>query len=363
MRLGIVGLPLSGKTTIFNALTHLKAETSDYGAGKRTPNLGAIKVPDPRLDVLAEMFEPRKPIYATMEFIDVAGLARGDTAKEATEAQVLAKVREADGLIHVLRSFENENVLHPEGSIDIGRDAGILDVELALADLGIIEKRLARIESDLKKMKSPDLEAEQEILLQCRSAIEREVPLRNLDLDRNALRIISGYCFLTLKPELFVINLDEGWKRGEEDLMGSLGVQLENRQTRAIPFFGQMEAEIAELDEADAQAFLEDLGLKEPGLERLAGEAYAVMGVESFFTIGKDEVRAWTIPVGSHAVDAAGEIHSDMERGFIRAEVVSFDDLAECGSLAKAKDAVKLRLEGKDYVVQDGDVIQFRFSV
>jgi len=363
VKLGIIGLPLAGKTTIFNALTRLKAETSDYGAGKRTPNLGAIKVPDSRLDHLAEIFAPRKPVHATLEFVDIAGVGRGDTAKGGTEAQLLAKVREGDGLIHVLRAFENENVLHPEGSIDVGRDAEILDLEIALADLAIIEKRLDRIESDLKKMRSPDLEHERDILDRCRAVLEEEKPLRDLDLDAEALRIVSGYCFLTLKPELFVLNLGEDEKGREAEWAARLGGRLEHRNTRAIPFFGRMEAEIAELEEADAAAFLEDLGLTEPGLDRLAREAYGVMGVESFFTIGKDEVRAWTIPVGAPAARAAGEVHSDMERGFIRAEVVAYGDLVECGSLAKAKEAAKLRLEGKDYVVQDGDVIQFRFSV
>lgn len=363
MKLGIVGLPLCGKTTIFNALTHLKAETSDYGAGKRTPNLGAIKVPDPRLDRLAEIFTPRKPIHATLEFVDVAGLGRGDTAKGGTEAQILANLRETGGLIHVLRSFENENVLHPEGSIDIRRDAEILDTELVLADLAVVEKRLGRIESDLKKLKNPDLVREQEVLQTCQETLEDERPLRNLDLAREVLDALSGYCFLTLKPELYVVNLGEEQKGREAELVGLLGDRLENRRTRATAFFGRLEAEIGELDDEDARAFLEDLGLSEPGLERLAREANAVMGMQSFFTIGKDEVRAWTIPVGTHAVEAAGEIHSDMERGFIRAEVVSFVDLMESGSLAKAKESARLRLEGKDYVVQDGDVVQFRFSV
>ncbi len=363
MKLGITGLPLSGKTTIFNALTHLKAETSDYGAGKRTPNLGAIRVPDARLDALAEMFVPRKPVHATLEFLDVAGIGRGDSAKGETEAQLLAKLRESDGLIHVIRAFENENVLHPEGSNDVGRDAKILDDELILADLAIIEKRSARVESDLKKLKSAELLQEQEILTTCRESLEKENPLRNLDFDKNTLRVISGFCFLTLRPELYVVNLGEEQKGKGPELLGLLGEALKNRRTRAAAFFGRLEAEIAELDAEDARAFLEDLGLSESSLERLAREAYAVMGVQTFFTIGSDEVRAWMIPVGMHAADAAGEIHSDMQRGFIRAEVVAFDHLVECGSLAKAKDAARLRLEGKDYEVQDGDVIQFRFNV
>ncbi len=363
MKLGITGLPLSGKTTIFNALTQLKAETSDYGAGKRTPNLGAIRVPDARLDALAELFAPRKPVHATMEFIDVAGVGRGDSAKGETEAQLLAKLRESDGLIHVIRAFENENVLHPEGANDVARDARILDDELVLADLAVIEKRLGRVESDIKKIKSDELLQEREILRICQSSLEKEGPLRNLDFDKNALRVMSGFCFLTLRPELYVVNLGEEQKGKEQELLDALAGSLENRGTRAAAFFGRLEAEIGELDAEDAKAFLQDLGLSEPSLERLAREAYAVMGVQTFFTIGNDEVRAWTIPVGMHAVDAAGEIHSDMQRGFIRAEVVAFDALMECGSLAKAKESAQLRLEGKGYVVQDGDVIQFRFNV
>jgi GTP-binding protein YchF len=363
MKLGITGLPLSGKTTIFNALTQLKAETSDYGAGKRTPNIGAIKVPDVRLDRLAEMFAPRKPVHATLELLDVAGVGRGDSAKGDTEAQLLAKLREADGLIHVIRFFENDTVLHPEGSNDVPRDAGVFDDEMILADLAIIEKRLGRLESDLKKMKSEELLREQEILNECRASLEQEKPLRNLEFDKDTERILSGYCFLTQKPELYVINLGEEQKGKEKDLVGALANVLQNQKTHAATFFGRLEAEIGELDEEDAKAFLADLGLSEPSLERLVREAYTVMGVHTFFTVGDDEVRAWPIPIETHAVDAAGEIHSDMQRGFIRAEVVAFDELMECGSLAAAKDGGKLRLEGKDYVVQDGDVVQFRFSV
>ncbi|MCK4546320.1 MAG: redox-regulated ATPase YchF [Candidatus Eisenbacteria sp.] len=363
MKLGIIGLPLAGKTTIFNAITQLKAETSDYGPGKRMPNMGAVKVPDARLDRLAEMFAPRKPVHATLEFLDIAGLSRGDSTRGDTEAQLLARIREADGLIHVIRAFENENVLHPEGSNNVARDAGIVDDELILADLAIIEKRLERVESDLKKIKSAELVKEQEILRSCQVSLEEEKPLRNVDFDKNDLRVISGYCFLTQKPELYVVNLGEEQKGKEDELLSLLKGPIENRKTRAAAFFGRLEAEIGELDEEDARAFLEDLGLSEPSLERLVQEAYAVMGVHTFFTIGDDEVRAWAIPIAACAVDAAGEIHSDIERGFIRAEVVAFDELMECGSLAKAKSEAKLRLEGKGYEVQDGDVIQFRFSV
>ncbi len=363
MKLGITGLPLSGKTTIFNALTHLKAETSDYGAGKRIPNLGAIRVPDERLDRLAEMFSPRKTVHATLEFLDVAGIGRGDSAKGETEAQLLDKLRASDGLIHVIRAFENENVLHPEGSNDVARDARILDDELVLADLAVIEKRLERLEHDLKKMKNESLLHEREILGTCRSSLEREGPLRNLDLDKEALRAISGFCFLTLRPELYVVNMGEEQKGKDPILLEQLSGALGNRKTRAAALFGRLEAEIAELEPEDAQAFLEDFGLKDSSLERLARDAYAVMGVQTFFTVGSDEVRAWMIPMGMHAIEAAGEIHSDMQRGFIRAAVVPFDDLAECGSLARAKETAKLRLEGKEYEVRDGDVIEFRFCV
>ncbi len=357
----LIGLPATGKSTLFQLMT--SAKDSPRGHGKADTQAGVSRVPDRRLDRLTAIFNPRKHVPATIEFTDV--VAPGRTGAAALVD--LAGYKTADALVHVVRSFADEAVAHPSGSVNPARDAQAMEDELILADLGVVERRLERIEKDLKKNKSADLPAEHELLIRCRSALENGQPLRALGLAGAELRRLRGFQLLSAKPLLLVINLDEADASAAANVDQAaahtgLTAFLSRAETRAVPVCAKIELEIAALEPADAAAFLADLGLIESGLDRVIRATYDLLGYISFFTVGEDECRAWSIPRGTIALDAAGEIHSDISRGFIRAEVVGYDTFIARGTLQACRDHGELRLEGKEYVVQDGDIINFRHA-
>ena len=360
LRAGLIGFPSSGKTALFQLLT--SAREAPRTGGKADANVGVSRVPDARLDRLTAMFNPRKRVPAIVEFADIAGAGGARTGAQALLD--VAPFRNADALLHVVRMFRDPSVPHPAGAIDPARDVRAMEDEVILADLGVVERRLERLERDLKKGATADLRKEQEILIRCRAALEEGRPLRALQLEPDDAKRLRGFQFLSAKPLLLVLNLDEAdLPRADEAVtLAGLDAFMSGAATRAVPICGKIELEIADLDEADAAAFMTDLGLHESGLDRVIRASYDLLGYISFFTVGEDECRAWSIPRNTSAVAAAGEIHTDISRGFIRAEVVHYEQLIARGSLAACRDHGELRLEGKDYVVLDGDVINFRHA-
>jgi len=367
-KLVIIGLPGAGKTTVFNALTHAEAATGTFGASGDEPNLATVKVPDPRLDTLTELFNPQRKVPADVQYLDVAGIAKG-IAEKGMSGQLLGHLAQADALVHVVRAFEDPNVPHAEETVDPMRDIETLNMELMFSDLGLIEKRITRIESQIQKTRGAEREAaERELALmkKLREALENEQPLREIvdDLDPDDAKILRGFGFLTEKPLLILLNLGE-------DQLGDVGGKLvtEVRERFSAPkvgvdgIAGKIEMEIGQLGEEDAGIFMADLGITESGLGRIIRRSFELLGLIPFFTVGPDECRAWTIRRGDTAVEAAGEIHSDIQRGFIRAEVVSYDAMIAAGSMAEVRKAGELRREGKTYIVQDGDIINFLFNV
>jgi len=360
VKAGIIGLSSSGKSTLFQLLTGAAAPPP---GGRPEARVGVARVPDPRVDALAEMYHPKKKTPATVEYVDVPGVAKGEGAALVD----LPALRGVDALVHVVRAFASDTVPHPDGSVDPLRDAKMLELELVLADLGMVERRLERLDANIKKANRADDVAERDVFRKLKAALESEQPLRQAaaalsDEERKRLR---SYSFLSEKPLLLVVNL------GEDEVRDAAGY-LERSGLAAFasapgmgvcPVSAPIEAEVAQLSAEDARAFREDLHLEEPGLDRVIRTSYALLGLMSFLTAGEDECRAWTIRKGTRAQLAAGAIHSDIERGFIRAEVVAFEDLMAAGSLAACRERATLRLEGKDYVVRDGDVINFRFNV
>jgi GTP-binding protein YchF len=364
LRAALIGFASTGKSTLFQLMTSAK----DAARARGDTVIGISKVPEARLDRLTAMYNPKKRVPATVEFTDLAVPGATGGAKALVD---VAAYKNADALVHVLRAFEDPAVPHPAGSIDPGRDAQTMEDELILADLGVAERRLERLEKDLKRGRSPDLEREREVLAICQAALEAGTPLRALDLKGEDLKRLRGFQFLSAKPLLVVINLDESQLAGggeaateirhAADSAGLTSFVL-RASTAAVAVCAKIELEIGQLDAADAAAFLADLGLKESGLDRVIRASYELLGYISFFTVGEDECRAWSIPRGTPAQLAAGEIHSDIARGFIRAEVVGYEPLVTRGSMAACRDHGEVRLEGKEYIVQDGDIINFRFA-
>lgn len=359
---GIVGLPTVGKTTFFNLLTNANIETSAFYSGKTATNINTATVPDKRIDFLAQMFHPKKTTYAQIEIIDVPGLVRGASKGQGTGNDFLSAVRDTDALVHIVRAFENKQVLHVDDSLDVMRDLEIVNMELLFSDLQLVETRLERInQSKKKKMEHP---LEETILLKIQEVLENEQPVSTISFSDDEKEAIKHITFLTDKPMLIVINLDEtqftSGSYPQKEIIHSFG---KNHQMIVLEICAQIEAEISQLDPEDKEIFMEDLGLKEAGIDRLAQAIYDLLGLISFLTAGEDEVRAWTIKKGLSAKKAAGKIHSDIERGFIRAETVAYQDLKEAGSMAKAREQGHFRLEGKEYPIQDGDIINFRFNV
>ncbi len=354
MQTGIIGLPQVGKTTLFRILTRAHVDSK----GGQATHVGVAKVPEPRLLELAKLYKPKKITYATVNYVDLGGMQK-ERMRES-----LASLREVDAIAHVIRVFEDPSVPHVEGNIDPLRDATNLELELILSDHEQVVKRLERVDKDLKKKRDAALELEKSVLEKCKAHLEAEKPLRELPLTAEERKPIGGFLFLSQRPMLYVLNLGD-----EEAAELSTAVErhklspLEGRpNTAVVAVCGRLEAELAEMEEKEAAELLASYGLAEPGLNRLIRATYDLMGLLQFFTAGEPEVRAWTIHKGSTAVKAAGAIHSDIEKGFIRAEVVRWNDLVSAGSIAAAKEKAQVRLEGKDYVVQEGDVILFRHS-
>ncbi len=356
LRAGLIGLPASGKTTLFQLLT--SAREAPRLHGKAEAHVGISRVPDARLDALTAIFKPKRRVPATVEFADMAA-ARGESAALLD----VAAYRNADALLHVVRAFRDPSVPHAQATIDPARDVRLIEDELVLADLGVAERRLERLEKDLKKAVSAELRQEQALLQRCRAALESGRALRRLDLAPEDGKRLRGFQLLSAKPLLLVVNVDEAdLAGGAGDALGAVAPLVTELGAGSVAVCAQIELEIAGLDPPDAEAFMADLGLEASGLDRVIRAAYDLLGYISFFTVGDDECRAWSIPRATPAQEAAGAIHTDIQRGFIRAEVVPCDRLLARGSLAACRDHGELRLEGKDYVVSDGDVVTFRHA-
>jgi ribosome-binding ATPase len=361
MKTGIIGLPQVGKTSLFTILTKVDVAAAGHAHNPREAHLGVARVPDDRLDRLAVLYNPKKHVHATVEYADVAAIG-----KEALkDTAYLGTLRGIDAVAHVLRAFEDASIPHV-GEIDPLRDAKNVDFDLIVSDLGQVEKRLERLAKDLKKQKSAELERENELLIRCKAELEAEKPLRELALTADDEKRIRGFMFLSQKPILYVLNITESQELGKELTEAADKFKMQEVATRknagVTAICGKVEAELASMSDADAADFLSSYGLTESGLTRLIRKTYELLGMISFFTVGEDECRAWTTPRGSRAQLAAGVIHSDLEKHFIRAETIHWDKLLEAGSEAAAKSQGWLRLEGKDYIVQDGDVMHIRHS-
>jgi GTP-binding protein YchF len=359
---GIVGLPTVGKTTLFNLLTGAHVETSSFFSGKTSANIGIANVPDRRIDWLSQLYHPKKTTYAQMQVIDVPGLVRGASQGHGVGNAFLDGVRQVDALIQVVRAFQNDDIVHVEDSIDPLRDMETVNFELLMADLEFVDKRITRIKQG-KKI-TPEQTAELSVLQKCLEHLEQELPFSNLELSADERLTLQNYTFLTDKPLIVVVNLDERqFSQGDYPGRDQLLAVAATKGLPVIELCAQMEEEISRLPAEDRQLFLEELGIDEPAIDKVMRVSYDTLGLISFFTVGEDEVRAWTIERGTNARRAAGKIHSDLERGFIRAETMRYEDLHALGSVARVREAGKLSLEGKDYLVQDGDILNIRFNV
>jgi ribosome-binding ATPase len=360
MQIGIVGLPFSGKTTLFQTITKTLLDTSHLS--RPETHLAVIKVPDSRLDKLTEIFNPKKKVNATIEFIDVAGLKSDESGSVKFSGNFLGNVKNNDALVLVVRLFKDESVVHSEGSIDMMRDINMFETEFILSDLGIVEKRIESLKKQILKTQEDLMKRELALLEKCKGHLENEKLLRDVELSKDELAILKTYQLLSIKPLLVALNLDESQVKEKDAFFDKLVKTKIGKHSKALGFFGKIEFEMSELSEDDAKMFMSEFGINESALNGIIREAYSLLGLQSFFTVGEDECRAWTIRKGMNAQEASGEIHTDFFNKFIRAEVVHYDDFIKCGSFAKAKEMGVWRLEGKEYVVKDGDIISVRHS-
>src|SRR5688572_11399055 len=359
MQLGIVGLPFSGKSTLFQAIT--KTHLSPAAAGKTEAHVGIVKVPDARIDRCSALFSPKSTVHATIEFVDVAGLKKGASGTTQFTTGFLGAVKSNDALIQVVRMFASDAAPHPDGSIDPLRDVATFETEFILGDMAIVEARIEKIHKQLGRTHDEQMKKELPVLEKCLALLQQEKPLRNEDLSKDELFILKAYQLLSLKPMLIALSFDESQQSIVEETVLRVASAKAGLRTRVVAFFGKIDMEMSELSGEDARMFMEEYGIRESALDTLIREAYALLGLQSFLTVGEDECRAWTIRAGMTAQEAAGAIHSDFVQKFIRAEVVHYDDfVAAEGSFAKAKEAGHWRLEGKGYIVRDGDILNSR---
>ena len=361
---GIVGLPNVGKSTLFNAITKKSILAANYPFATIEPNVGVVTVPDERLDKLNKMFEPDRLIPTAFEFTDIAGLVKGASQGEGLGNKFLSHIRETDAIVEVVRCFENGDIIHVEGEVDPIRDIEIINLELILADLESIGNRIEKIEKKVKTgSKDKDEILELEALTKAKEALEKNISLRSVDFTKEERLAIKSYNFLTLKPIIYMANINESDINKDNEHVNKVIEYAKNEGAKVIKVCAKIEEELSQLDDQDHQDMLEALGIEMSGLDQLIKATYDLLGLATYFTVGKDEVRAWTFKKGMNAKECAGIIHTDFEKGFIRAEVMSYSDLIECGSELKVKEAGKARLEGKDYLMQDGDICYFRFNV
>ena len=365
MKLGIVGLPNVGKSTLFNAITNAGAQSANYPFCTIEPNVGVVAVPDKRLDKLAEMYEPEKYTPATIEFVDIAGLVKGASKGEGLGNKFLANIREVDAIVHVVRCFENDDIIHVDGSIDPKRDIETINVELILSDIEMLERRIDKTRKLIKGDKK--YQTELDFFIRVKEALEEGKSARAVECTPEEEEMLASVALLTNKPIIYAANLSDGdFRDGVVEgniFFDSVKEIADSENAAVLPICAEIEAEISGMEPEEKELFLSEMGLEQSGLDRLINACYELLGLISYLTAGKPEVRAWTIKKGTKAPQAAGKIHTDFERGFIRAEVVAFDDLMACGSMAAAKEKCLVRSEGKEYVMQDGDIVLFRFNV